>query len=137
MATFTTPKSDAAAYAATIAAELESWYQALAGDPAALAEIVREIGHAPTSWYDYIDAVALEVQFFHNHATGATITEVVRTCGGPSCRIIRDSRDVAHVTVSAYWWGDAHAEVRFESADLAEVIDTLADANLAETEAGR
>jgi hypothetical protein len=133
----TTHTSDAAAYAATIAHELEKWRAALTGDHHAITEITREIGYTPADWLDYIDTVALDIDYFHNHTSGQTVTEILRTFGGPSCRIIRDSRDASRVTVLATWWGDAPAAVPFECADLADAIDALAEADRDQIGAGR
>jgi hypothetical protein len=133
----TNTTSNAADYAATIADELGKWHAALTGDHHAMTEIVREIGFTPDSWMDYIETVALDIDYFHNHATGQTITEILRTTGGPGCRIIRDSRDDGRVSVSAYWWGDPVGTVDKYLPDLAEAIDAAAEADRDQFEAGR
>jgi hypothetical protein len=124
----TEPAATAYQYAETIAAELDQWRDALAGDPAARAAIADEIGHEPEDWYQYLDVIALAVEHWHNHNTGETITEVLRTYGGPSCRIVRDSRDRdGRVSVVAYWWNDPVGTVDKYLPELADVLAECAE----------
>lgn len=115
--TDTDTRNAAAEYAASIAEEMRTWERAATGDPDAMdaladdmAGIVDiELGGVPHG-DDYIQAVALAVTVWRTEpdtdGMRETRIEILRTYGGPSCRIEWDSRQPARFTVFAAWGSD-------------------------------
>jgi len=103
-------------YTAAIAAELAQWRAAI-NDPngtehAALRwEYIPTDGHtAPFTWADYIDAVALEVVRLRDDDGDVRRVEVLRTYGGPGCRVIYDDRESErYVFVQTFVMGEPTA----------------------------
>jgi hypothetical protein len=121
-------------YAAAIAAEVLLWAVALDGDgderDAARAEVLADMAPREDElwWTDYLDLVALDVTHFLDKNGGNHIVEVLRTYGGPTCRIVRDSRDGdGWVTVEAAWGSDEVGRVTVYARGLAHTLDESAD----------
>jgi hypothetical protein len=58
----------------------------------------------------YLNGIALEVKTWRGeHTDTDVIVEILRTYGGPTCRIQWDSRYPAMLAVTAGWGGDAAA----------------------------
>jgi hypothetical protein len=97
-------------YARTIADELRTWQDAATGDADAL-DAVRdqwqpEDADQMPSVLDYLEAVALEVITWRTAGTAYRPSEfrveVLRTYGGPGCRIDWDSRTPDYFAIHAY-----------------------------------
>ena len=112
--TSTRTRSAAEEYARTIAAELRTWHAAACDDADALDEIrderpVEEQDNAPHV-LDYIDAVALDVEIWRRDAAtrddAAVRVEILRTYGGPGCRIEWSDETPHYFRVTAYVLGE-------------------------------
>lgn len=112
MATTETP-NEARQYAAGIAHELRTWEAAADGDPAAHDDVTEDIGETDdrnVTISDYLDGIALAVTVWRTDpdADGADVrVEILRTYGGPSCRIEWDSRYPAAFEIVTHWGGSA------------------------------
>ena len=75
----------------------------------------------------WMNETALEIVTYRaTDDSGRTITNVLRTCGGPRCDIRRESDDGAVVMVTTYMGGEDHT-LRLELPSLADYLDQLAD----------
>lgn len=118
----------AAAYAASIAEEVRLLDAALGGDVEACAAFPcgdDSDGDDPDTLANYLNGFTLEVVTYHG-TNEETIVEVLRTYGGPSCRIVRDSRDGDTVAVRVTWWADA-STVTVYAPNVAGALDVLAE----------
>lgn len=112
--TDTSTRTEADRYARSIADELRTWERAAAGDPDAIAVLgeVREhtgADDAPTV-AEYVNACALAVETWRGERDASAVrVEILRTYGGPSCRIEWDSRYPALFAVSVVWGGESAA----------------------------
>lgn len=122
--TDTGTRNAAAEYAASIAEELRTWERAATGDDDALDAIAGdldpdriniELGELPHG-DTYVESVALDVTVWRTepdtYGMRETRIEILRTYGGPYCRIEWDSRQPARFTVWAAWGSD------FDTADV-------------------
>lgn len=108
MTTTETP-NDARHYAAGIARELAQWEAAADGDPDALAALADDRADAdePATVAEYLNTYALDVEVLRDENRERVLVEIVRTYGGPSCRIEWDSRYPAAFEIVTHWGGDA------------------------------
>jgi hypothetical protein len=97
-------------YAATIAEELRMWDDAASGDPDAIAGIAEEREHIDADDMphaaEYINLYALEVITWRG-GDSAVRVEILRTYGGPSCRIEWDNRYPATFDIVTHWGGSS------------------------------
>ena len=80
---------------------------------------------------DYLNNVCLEVTWLSTHSLGLdnyrkTRAEILRTCGGPRCEIIRDSTDGQQIEINTYDAGNPVDSIRVWAPILAEQLDDLA-----------
>lgn len=76
---------------------------------------------------DYLNNTCLDVEVWRKvgDSDGATRLEILRTCGGPRCDILRDSDDGSIVEVRVYSGSDSHT-LRVNAATLADYLDEMA-----------
>ena len=76
---------------------------------------------------DYLNNTCLDVEVWRKvgDSDGATRLEILRTCGGPLCDILRDSDDGSIVEVRVYSGSDSHT-LRVNAATLADYLDEMA-----------
>lgn len=110
--TDTRTPTEAERYARLIADELRTWERAANGSPADLATLADEREHsgaddAPTV-AEYVNACALAVETWRGELDASAIrVEILRTYGGPSCRIDWDSRYPATFAVWVGFGGES------------------------------
>jgi hypothetical protein len=79
---------------------------------------------------DYLNNYALEVTWLATNSSRddykKTRAEILRTCGGPRCEIIRDSTDGQIIEVNTYDAGQPVDSVRVWAPALAAALDDLA-----------
>ena len=74
---------------------------------------------------DYLNNTCLDVEVWRKvgvMSDGVTRLEILRTCGGPRCDILRDSADGSIVEVRVYSGSDSHT-LRVHAATLADYLD--------------
>jgi len=76
---------------------------------------------------DYINQTCLDLTVWRKVGddAGATRLEILRTCGGPRCDILRDSDDGSIVEIRVYSGSDSHA-LRVNAGTLADYLDEMA-----------
>lgn len=76
---------------------------------------------------DYLNGTCLDITVWRKvgDTHGATRLEILRTCGGPRCDILRDSDDGSIVEVRVYSGSDSHT-LRVNAATLADYLDEMA-----------
>jgi hypothetical protein len=79
---------------------------------------------------DYLNNVCLDVTWLSasssNGGHNKTRVEILRTCGGPRCEIIRDSTDGQQIEINTYDAGQPVDTIRVWAPILAEQLDDLA-----------
>lgn len=79
---------------------------------------------------DYLNNVCLEVTWLATNSSRddyrKTRAEILRTCGGPRCEIIRDSTDGQQIEINTYDAGQPVDSMRVWAPILAEQLDDLA-----------
>jgi len=79
---------------------------------------------------DYLNNVCLEVTWLSTNSSRddyrKTRAEILRTCGGPRCEIIRDSTDGQIIEINTYDAGQPVDSIRVWAPILAEQLDELA-----------
>jgi hypothetical protein len=79
---------------------------------------------------DYLNNYALEVTWLATNSSRddykKTRAEILRTCGGPRCEIIRDNTDGQIIEVNTYDAGQPVDSVRVWAPALAAALDDLA-----------
>jgi len=79
---------------------------------------------------DYLNNVALDVTWLSTNSSRndyrKTRVEILRTCGGPRCEIIRDSLDGQIIEINTYDAGQPVDSIRVWAPILAEQLDDLA-----------
>jgi len=80
-----------------------------------------DIGH------DYLNGSCLDIGIWRKvgERDGATRIEILRTCGGPRCYILRDSEDGSIVEIRVYSGSDSHT-LRVNAETLADYLDEMA-----------
>jgi hypothetical protein len=123
----TETRTDAAAeYAATIAEEVRRLDAALGGDADALATFTEGNDDGePFGMVEYLNGWALEFRVAR-YDDGETLAEVLRTYGGPGCRLYRESNNGNIVRVEAYSAGDPVAVLDVWAPNVAAALDELA-----------
>jgi hypothetical protein len=80
---------------------------------------------------DYLNNYALQVTWLATNSSRddykKTRVEILRTCGGPRCEIIRDSTDGQIIEINTYDAGQPVDSVRVWAPALAAALDDLAD----------
>jgi hypothetical protein len=118
-------------YAATVADELRLWRDAIGNwDGHAYRTITAEITPADgdgesLSWGDYLDACALDVEVLRSDDRNRLRVEVLRTYGGPGCRIVYDDQNGNYFTVTAYTMGDPTARVDVYCPEFAQWLEEM------------
>lgn len=76
---------------------------------------------------NYLNETCLEFTVWRKvgDVDGATRCEILRTCGGPRCDILRDSDDGSMVEVRVYSGSDSQT-LRFNAGTLADYLDEIA-----------
>ncbi|CAB4156069.1 hypothetical protein UFOVP668_33 [uncultured Caudovirales phage] len=77
---------------------------------------------------DYLNGTCLDITVWRKvgvMSDGVTRLEILRTCGGPRCDILRDSEDGSIVEVRVYSGSDSHT-LRVNAATLADYLDEMA-----------
>ena len=77
---------------------------------------------------DYLNNTCLDIEVWRKvgvMSDGVTRLEILRTCGGPRCDILRDSEDGSIVEVRVYSGSDSHT-LRVNAATLADYLDEMA-----------
>jgi hypothetical protein len=76
---------------------------------------------------DYLNGTCLSLDIWRKvgDSDGATRIEILRTCGGPRCDILRDSDDGSIVEIRVYCGSDSHT-LRVNAGTLADYLDTMA-----------
>jgi hypothetical protein len=76
---------------------------------------------------DYLNGTCLDVDIWRKvgDSDGATRIEILRTCGGPRCDILRDSDDGSIVEIRVHCGSDSHT-LRVNAGTLADYLDTMA-----------
>ena len=76
---------------------------------------------------DYLNGSCLDVGVWRKagERNGATRLEILRTCGGPRCDILRDSDDGSIVEIRVYSGSDSHT-LRVNAETLADYLDEMA-----------
>lgn len=77
--------------------------------------------------HDYLNDRCLDVGIWRKvgDSDGATRCEILRTCGGPRCDILRDSDDGSIIEIRVYSGSDSHT-LRVNAGFLADYIDEMA-----------
>lgn len=78
---------------------------------------------------DYLDSTCLDIGIWRKvgDTNGATRLEILRTCGGPRCDILRDSDDGSIVEIRVHCGSDSHT-LRVNAGMVADYLDTMAGA---------
>lgn len=76
---------------------------------------------------DYLNNTCLDMGIWRKvgERDGATRIEILRTCGGPRCDILRDSDDGSIVEIRVYSGSDSHT-LRVNAGTLADYLDEMA-----------
>jgi hypothetical protein len=76
---------------------------------------------------DYLNNTCLDVGIWRKvgDSDGATRIEILRTCGGPRCDILRDSDDGSIIEIRVHCGSDSHT-LRVNAGTLADYLDTMA-----------
>jgi hypothetical protein len=76
---------------------------------------------------DYLNNTCLDMGIWRKvgDSDGATRIEILRTCGGPRCDILRDSDDGSIVEIRVYSGSDSHT-LRVNAGTLADYLDEMA-----------
>jgi hypothetical protein len=101
-----------------------------------LAEVKDALAALDISWPDddgadivgdYLNNTCLDVDIWRKvgDSDGATRIEILRTCGGPRCDILRDSDDGSIVEIRVHCGSDSHT-LRVNAGTLADYLDTMA-----------
>ncbi len=122
--------SDAEQYAASIVSEVREWRAAIndtnggtAYRKHAAEYLPGDGAGEPFTWADYIEAVALEVVALREVNGDRLRIEILRTYGGPGCRIVYDGGD--YLTVTAYVMGEPSASRDVYAPELCEWFEDV------------
>lgn len=76
---------------------------------------------------DYLNNTCLDVEVWRKvgDTYGTNRVEILRTCGGPRCDILRDGNDGDIVEIRVYSGSDSHT-LRVNAATLADYLDEMA-----------
>lgn len=76
---------------------------------------------------DYLNHRCLDIDVWRKagERNGATRCEILRTCGGPRCDILRDSDDGSIIEIRVHSGSDSHT-LRVNAETLADYIDEMA-----------
>jgi hypothetical protein len=76
---------------------------------------------------DYLNNTCLDIGIWRKagERDGATRCEILRTCGGPRCDILRDSDDGSIIEIRVYCGSDSHT-LRVNAETLADYLDEMA-----------
>lgn len=76
---------------------------------------------------DYLNDRCLDIDVWRKagERNGATRCEILRTCGGPRCDILRDSDDGSIIEIRVHSGSDSHT-LRVNAETLADYIDEMA-----------
>lgn len=105
-------------------------------DPDTLAECVDAQKELDMEWpdddgadivADYINNTCLEMGVWRKvgDSDGATRLEILRTCGGPRCDILRDSDDGSIIEIRVHCGSESHT-LRVNAGTLADYLDEMA-----------
>lgn len=135
--------NDARRYALAIAREVSALDQLLSGttEPDEIADALAELEleHLPESFaperiaseavYAWINGTALDVRVLRDVRDGSARVEILRTCGGPRCEIVRDTTNGTVVSVEV-WDASAHHVHQMNPDHFAAWLDDMSDAGL-------
>jgi hypothetical protein len=117
-------------YAATIAEELREWRRAINDTDGGTAYRKHAEEHLPGdgtgepfTWADYLEACALEVVALREINGDRLRVEVLRTYGGPGCRIVYDGGN--YLTVTAYVMGEPSVSRDVFAPELCQWFDDV------------
>ncbi len=117
-------------YAATIAEELREWRRAINDTDGGTAYRKHAEEHLPGdgtgepfTWADYLETCTLEVVALREVGGDRLRVEVLRTYGGPGCRIVYDGGN--YLTVTAYVMGEPSVSCDVFAPELCQWFDDV------------
>ncbi len=127
--TQTLDQTEAERYTRSVAEELRTWDNAASGDPDAIAEITNEREHIDADdaphVAEYVNLYALEVKTWRGELDASELrVEILRTYGGPSCRIEWDNRYPATFDIVTHW-GSSSSHVTVNAPTLGDQLEEV------------